>query len=137
MKAKNLRLENEVGSQSRRDEQVARSDGGEGGGGRHATASPSFLVLNKDNVNAEAYRAEGLLAMWDFLVYKGRIGRTHVLLSKRDEPSALRIMPAGCRNSYFTDGRLYVASRACQHRHYTRHIQSCFTRATRGSSGEV
>ena len=131
------RLENEGGSKSQLNAQVARSDGGEGGGGRLAAASPSFLVHNKNNVNAQLYRAESLLAMWDFLEYKGRIGRTHVVLSKRDEPSVLRTMPAGCRNSYFTDGRLYIASRACQYRHYTGYIQPCLTRATRGGGGEV
>lgn len=111
--------------------------GGEGGGGSHSPASPSFLVHNMNNVNAELYWAQSLLALWDFLEYKGRIGRTHVVLSKRDEPSALRIMPAGCRNSYSTDGRLYIASRACRYRHYTGYIQPCLTRATRGGSGEV
>jgi len=40
-----LRLENEGDSLSRWNEQVARSDGSRGGGGSHAAASPSFLVL--------------------------------------------------------------------------------------------
>jgi hypothetical protein len=37
-------LENEGGSRSRLNEQVARSDGSRGGGDSHAAASPSFLV---------------------------------------------------------------------------------------------
>ena len=69
------RLENEGGSKSRRNEQVARSeaecqmrkawhnrclpmgtvayDGGEEG-----ASPPSFLVLNKDNVNAQLHKAQ-------------------------------------------------------------------------------
>ncbi|MBE9515311.1 MAG: hypothetical protein IMY79_04180, partial [Chloroflexi bacterium] len=70
---------------------------------------PSFLVHNKDNVNAQLYRAQSLLAMWDFLEYKGRIGRTHVIVNKIDEPSVLRIMPTSCRSRYFDDGRLYIS----------------------------
>jgi len=92
-------------------EQVVRSDVGEGGGGSHTPASPSFLVLNKDNVNAQLRRARSLLALWDFQVYKGRIGRTHVILHKIDEPSKLRIMPTSCRSRYFDDGRLYMSRR--------------------------
>jgi len=90
-------------------EQVVRSDGRRGGGGSHAAASPSFLVHNKNNVNAQLYRAESLLAVWEFLGYKGRIGRTHVVLSKRDEPSVLKIMPTSCRSRYFDDGRLHIS----------------------------
>lgn len=40
-----LRLENESGSKSRLNEEVAVSDGRRGGGGSHSPASPSFLVL--------------------------------------------------------------------------------------------
>jgi hypothetical protein len=89
------------------NEQVARSDAdmqehcigstaiaGEGGGGSHAAASPSFLVHNKNNVNAQLYRAPSLLAMWDFLEYKGRLERTHVLLNKKGEASLVQILPA-------------------------------------------
>ena len=143
-------LENEGGLKSRWNQQVARSvadmqidcidstaAGGEGGGGSRSPASPSFLVHNKDNVNAQLYRAESLLAMWDFLEYKGRIGRTHVILHKIDGLSVLRIMPTSCRSRYFDDGRLCIASRACQYRHYAGYIQSRFTRATRGGSGKV
>ena len=93
-------------------EQVERSDGMRGGGGGgHAAASPSFLVNNRDNVNAQLYWAQSLLALWDFEVYKGRIGRTHVILNKIDEPSVLRIMPTSCRSRYFDDGRLYMSRR--------------------------
>jgi len=105
------RLENGGGSMSGWNGKVARSDGSGGGGGSHAAASPSFLVLNKDNVNAEAYRAEGLLAMWDFLVYKGRIGRTHVLLHKKGEASVVKIMPTSCRSRYFDTGRFNISRR--------------------------
>ncbi len=48
-----LRVENGVGPLSRWNEQIAGSDGDRGGGGSHAAASPSFLVHNKDNVNAQ------------------------------------------------------------------------------------
>jgi hypothetical protein len=70
---------------------------------------PSFLVRNNDNVNAQLYRARGLIIMWDFLEYKGRIGRTHVIMSCRDEPSTLKVMPVKCRSRYFDDGRLHMS----------------------------
>ncbi len=73
--------------------------------------SPSFLVHNKDNVNAQLHRARGLITMWDFWEYKGRVGRTHVVLSRKDEPSTLKVMPATCRSRYFDDGRLYMSRR--------------------------
>jgi hypothetical protein len=92
-------------------EQVVRGDVGEGGGGSHSPTSPSFLVHNKNNVNAELWRAWSLLALWDFEVYKGHIGRTHVVLNKRGEPSLLKIMPTSCRSRYFDDGRLYMSRR--------------------------
>ena len=98
VKVKESSLENEGGSKSRRNEQVARSEaecqignyvhddclstpmidpnGGEG------ASPPSFLVLNKDNVNAQLHRARGLITMWDFLEYKGRIGMTNVIMNK-------------------------------------------------------
>jgi hypothetical protein len=106
---KAVRLENGVGSKSRRNEQAARSVGGGGGGGSQAAASPSFLVHNMDNVNAQLWRVEGLLAMWDFLGYKGRVGRTHVVLSRKDEGSVLRIMAARCRSRYFNEGRRHMS----------------------------
>ena len=81
-------------------EQVVRSDVGEGGGGSHSPTYPSFLVHNKDNVNAQLSRVKSLLALWDFEVYKGRIGRTNIILSKRSEPSVLKIMPTSCRSRY-------------------------------------
>ena len=70
---------------------------------------PSFLVRNKDNVNAQLYRARGLITMWDFLEYKGRISRTHVILNRKDEPSTLKVMPVKCRSRYFDDGRLHMS----------------------------
>jgi len=106
-----LRLENGGGSLSRWNKQVARSDDGGGGGGSHAAASPSFLVHNKDNVNAELYRAQSLLTMWEFLEHKRRIGRTHVILHKINDLSVLKIMPTSCRSRYFDDGRLYMSRR--------------------------
>jgi hypothetical protein len=72
---------------------------------------PFFLVHNKDNVNAQLHRAEGLITMWDFLEYKGRVGRTNVILNRRDDPSTLKVMPAKCRSRYFDDGRLYMSRR--------------------------
>jgi hypothetical protein len=39
------RVENEDGSKGRLNDEDARCDGGRGGGGSHAAASPSFLVL--------------------------------------------------------------------------------------------
>ncbi|HUX47607.1 MAG TPA: hypothetical protein VMV76_00300 [Dehalococcoidia bacterium] len=92
-------------------EKVVRSDVSEGGGGSQSPASPSFLVHNKDNVNAQLYWVWSLKALWDFQVYKGRIGRTHIVLNKREEPSVLRIMPASCKSRYFDDGRLYMSRR--------------------------
>ena len=71
--------------------------------------SPSFLVLNKDNVNAQLHRARGLITMWDFLEYKGRIGMTQIILQRKGEYSTLKIMPAKCRSRYFDDGRLYMS----------------------------
>ena len=124
------RLENEVGSKSRRNEQVARSEAecqkcnnkhdaclsmqmsavsGGDGVGYSPPCPPSFLVLNKDNVNAQLHRAQGLITMWDFLVYKGRVGRTHVILNQIEDPSVLKIMPVSVRSRYFDDGRLYIS----------------------------
>lgn len=74
-----------------------------------SNTTPSFLVLNKDNVNARLHRARGLITMWDFLEYKGRIGRTHVILQEKDVPVSLKIMPARCRSRYFDDGRLFMS----------------------------
>ena len=106
-----LRLENEGSSLSQWNKQVARSDSGRGGGGSRAAASPSFLVLNKDNVNGQLYWAQNLATMWDFLEYKGHIGSTHVILHKVDDLSVLKIMPTSCRSRYFADGRLYMSRR--------------------------
>jgi len=93
-------------------EQAERSDGIRGGGGgSHAAASPSFLVHNKDNVNAQLYWAQSLVTLWDFEVYKGHIGRTYVILHKTDDLSVLKIMPTSCSSRYFDDGRLYISRR--------------------------
>jgi hypothetical protein len=121
-----LRLENEGGSESRRNEQVARSEAEcqgrkalhdgclitqtvDSGGGVAGSSPPSFLVHNKDNVNAQLYYAQGLITMWDFLEYKGRIGTTHVIMNRIDDPSTVRIMPVSCQSRYFDDGRLYMS----------------------------
>jgi hypothetical protein len=90
-------------------EEVARGEFGEGGGGSHSPVSPSFLVQNMDNVNGGLYWAESLRALWDFEVYKGRIGRTYVIVNKKDEPAVLRVVPTSCRSRYFSDGRLYMS----------------------------
>jgi len=71
--------------------------------------TPSFLVHNKDNVNAQLHRAQGLITMWDFLEYKGRIGMTNVILNRKDDPAILKVMPVSCRSRYFDDGRLYMS----------------------------
>ena len=74
-----------------------------------SNTTPSFLVRNNDNVNAQLRRAQGLIIMWDFMEYKGRIGRTHVIMNRRDEPSTLKVMPVKCRCRYFDDGRLHMS----------------------------
>ncbi|MFC1846934.1 hypothetical protein ACFLYS_02625 [Chloroflexota bacterium] len=71
--------------------------------------SPSFLVLNKDNVNSQIYFAKGLMTVWDFLEYKGRIGRTNILLYRKDDYTSLKIMTASCKSRYFDDGRRNMA----------------------------
>jgi hypothetical protein len=62
-----------------------------------------------NNVNGQLYWPQCLRALWDFLVYKARIGRTNVILNKRNDPSVLKIMPTSCRSRYFDDGRLYMS----------------------------
>jgi len=64
-----------------------------------------------NNVNGELWRARSLLALWYFQEYKGRIGRTHVILHKRDDLYDLKIMPTSCRSRYFDEGRLYMSRR--------------------------
>ena len=128
-----LRLENGVGSspnnpESRRNEQVARSKAecqqpcvehdlchkgtvNTINSGKEAVGSrtPLFLVRNKDNVNAQLWRAKGLITMWDFLVYKRRIGMTNIILQEKLIPLSLKIMPVKCHSRYFNDGRLYIS----------------------------
>ncbi len=132
--SKYLNLENEVGlpsdtPESRRNEQArsgaeckelgsrqgdcpdstAIDDNGGGGGGASPAPSPYFLVPNKNNVNAQLWNARGLLTMWDFSEHKGRIGRTNIILNKKDDRKSLKIMPATCKSRYFDDGRLNMA----------------------------
>ena len=99
------RLENEGGSKSRRNEQVARSEaecqrrnnlhndclsnpmigenGGEGG-------VPSFFpCLTMVNVNGQIQKAAELLTMWNFLEHKVRIGNTYVIINRKAEPSIM------------------------------------------------
>ena len=94
-----FRLENGTDPKGWRNEQVAQSkaecQSGScvqddclykriiGANGEEGSSPPSFLVLNKDNVNARFLRARGLITMWDFLEYKGRIGRMHVILVRK------------------------------------------------------
>jgi len=89
--------------------QVERSDIGEGGGGSHKLAYPSFLVHNMDNVNAQLYWARNLVTLWDFKEYKRHIGRTNVVMNRKDDQSVMKIMPASCRSRYFEDGRIHMS----------------------------
>lgn len=84
------------------------SDINQGGDGM-GSSPPSFLVHNKDNVNARFWRARGLITMWDFLEYKGRIGMTHVIMNQIGNPLVLKIIPVRVRSRYFDDGRLYIS----------------------------
>lgn len=87
-----------------------REDGeGEGGGGSHSPFSPSFLVKYSDNVNGQSRWARGLITLWDFLEYKGRIGKTNVILKNVVEPTVVKIMPVSVRSRYFDDGRLHIS----------------------------
>ncbi len=62
-----------------------------------------------NNVNGQLYWAQCLRSLWDFEVYKGRIGRTNIILNRRDDPTVLKIMPTSCRSRYFDDGRLNMS----------------------------
>ena len=123
-----IRLENEGGSKSRRNEQVARSeaecqseaidmksrnpngrDSSVGGGGSHPPYSPSFLVHNRDNVNSALFWAQGLRTMWDFMEYKVRVGKTNIILNKEDNPYLVKIIQAKWKSRYFNDGRLHMS----------------------------
>lgn len=73
--------------------------------------SPSFLVRNGDNVNAQLHRAKGLLTMWDFLEVKRRIGTTNILLSRKENHLEIAIIPAKNRSRYFVEGRLSMSYR--------------------------
>jgi len=53
--------------------------------------------------------------MWNYLEYKGRVGRTHVVVSSKDDPLVLGVMPASARCRYFEEGRLRM-SRSIQRR---------------------
>ncbi len=73
-------------------------------------APPSFLVRNMDNVNVQLWRAKGLLAVWDLLEHKRRIGMTNIVVVRKDDRKTLRIMPASSRSRYFEAGRLHMSS---------------------------
>jgi hypothetical protein len=62
-----------------------------------------------NNVNGQLYWAWNLVTVLDFLEYKGRIGRTNVVLNRKDDSSVMKIMPVSCRSRYFEDGRLYMS----------------------------
>ncbi|KSV17380.1 hypothetical protein CY91_01160 [Dehalococcoides mccartyi] len=83
--------------------------GGAEGRSSSPVPPPSFLVQNKDNVNAQLYRAKGLITFWDFLLYKGRVGSTVVVLQNKEDTSQLKLMPATCQSRYFEDGRLKIS----------------------------
>jgi len=82
---------------------------GGAGDGSSLPSTPPFLVLNNNNVNDLFYYAKGLSAMWDFLEYKGRIGRTKIILQRKDDYKCMKIMPATIKSRYFDDGRLNIA----------------------------
>ncbi|WP_322354470.1 hypothetical protein [Dehalococcoides sp.] len=86
-----------------------RQSGGVEGWSSSPVPPPSFLVQNKDNVNAQLYRAKGLITFWDFLLYKGRVGSTVVVLQNKEDTSQLKLMPATCQSRYFEDGRLKIS----------------------------
>jgi len=136
MRQKDTVLVNGVGSKGRRNERGARSEaecqeryGSDGGCQSNTTVGvaggvgvgspppspPSFLVLNRDNVNAELQKTRELATMWDYLEHKVRIERTHVIMNQINQPSVLRIMPTTVKSRYFEDGRLYM-SRKIQRR---------------------
>ena len=62
-----------------------------------------------NNVNGQLYWARNLVTVLDFLLYKGRIGRTNVVLNRKDDSSVMKIIPAKCRSRYFEDGRIYMS----------------------------
>ncbi|MFC1986391.1 hypothetical protein ACFLWC_05305 [Chloroflexota bacterium] len=72
---------------------------------------PLFLVRNKDNVNYPYSAAIGLITMWDFLLYKGRIGMTQIILNKKNERKTMKLMPAKARCRYFDEGRIYISNK--------------------------
>lgn len=84
---------------------------GEIGEGDSPSPHPSFLVHNMDNVNDQLHYATALKTMWDFLEHKRRIGKTNVILQRKDTPSAVMVMPSTCRSRYFPDGRLNMSSK--------------------------
>lgn len=94
--------------------EVAGVGGGAVGAACGGPTSPSFLVRNMNNVNAQPWEARVLLTMWDFLEYKGRIGTTNIIVQRKDAPSVLRIMAASARSRYFEPGRLHMSSRIKQ-----------------------
>ena len=70
-----------------------------------------FPCLIMNNVNGQLYWVQCLRTLWDFDVYKRRIGRINIILNKRDGHSVLKIMPTSCKSRYFKDGRLYISRR--------------------------
>ncbi len=77
----------------------------EGAGSR----SSFFPRLDSDNVNAVGSKAGELLAVWDFLEHKRRVGMTQVLFNRKDNRGAILIIGAQRRSRYFEEGKLYSA----------------------------
>lgn len=105
-------MQEKLGNKESRTKDMG-GDGGEravGAANGGAATPPYFLVRNMVNVNSQLWRARGLLAMWDLLEYKRRIGMTNIIVSRKDNPKTLRIMPASSRSRYFEDGRLHMSS---------------------------
>jgi len=92
-------------------EKERNADGLVVGAANGGATSPLFLVENEDNVNCEYPEAEDLLTMWDYLVYKGRIGKTQVVIRKKSEIKTLKIIPASMRCRYFEEGRKSISSK--------------------------
>jgi len=75
------------------------------------SSPPLFLVRNKDNVNYPYSAAIGLITMWDFLVYKGRIGMTQIILNNKADRNILKLMSAKARCRYFDEGRIHISNK--------------------------
>jgi hypothetical protein len=77
--------------------------------GKGMNNTPSFLVHNKNNVNSQLYWADGLKTMWDFRVYKVRIGKTNIIVKRIADPNTVKILQAKWKSRYFNEGRQRIA----------------------------